>query len=144
MSMEMSVFFAGPIPTTAAVTQTMQQLGLNFAITDHQSGFDAAGGFMPMSYGNGGDTYETGVEVYVGSARERIDHLGIEGIDPKFNDEISFRWSADLMAGACAEALAAAIATLTHGVIWEDYGDTIISVETAVKYCHEFLSAPNE
>src|SRR5262250_2228994 len=38
------------------------------------------------------------------------------------------------MEGACAEALAAAIATLTHGVIWEDYGGTIISVETAVKY----------
>ena len=48
------------------------------------------------------------------------------------------------MEGACAEALAAAIATLTHGVIWEDYGGTIISVETAVKYCHEFLSAADE
>ena len=144
MSMEMSVFFAGPIPTTAAVTQTMQQLGLNFAITDHQSGFDAARGFMPMSYGKGADALDVGVEVYMGSARDRVDAHGIEGVDPKFNNEISFRWSADLMEGACAEALAAAIATLTHGVIWEDYGDTIISVETAVKYCHEFLSAADE
>ena len=144
MSMEMSVFFAGPIPTTAAVTQTMQQLGLNFAITDCQSGFDAARGFMPMSYGKGADALDVGVEVYKGSARDRVDALGIEGVDPKFNNEISFRWSSRLMGGACAEALAAAIATLTHGVIWEDYGGTIISVETAVKYCHEFLSAADE
>ena len=118
--MEMSVFFAGPIPTTAAVTQTMQQLGLNFAITDHQNGFDAARGFMPMSYGKGADALDVGVEVYMGSARDRVDALGIEGVDPKFNNEISFRWSSRLMGGACAEALAAAIATLTHGVIWED------------------------
>jgi hypothetical protein len=144
MSMEMSVFFAGPIPTMAAVTQTMQQLGLNFAITDPEDGFDSACGFMPMSYGKGADALDVGVEVYVGSARDRVDALGIEGIDPKFSNEISFRWSADLMAGACAEALAAAIATLTHGVIWEDYGDTIISVEAAVKYCHGFLSAADE
>jgi hypothetical protein len=141
MSMEISVFFAGPIPTTAMVTQTMQQLGLNFAITDAQDGFDAAGGFMPMSYGKGADALEVGVEVYVGSARDRVDELGIEGVDPKFSNEISFRWSADAMEGACAEALAAAIATLTRGIIWEDFGGTIISVETAVKSCQEYLSA---
>jgi hypothetical protein len=84
----------------------------NFAITD----IDAEGGFMPMSHGNGPDAHETGVEVYVGSpgsARKRIEDLGIEGIDPKLNNDISFRWSSDLMEGACAMALAAAIATLT-------------------------------
>jgi len=95
---------------------------------------------MPMSYGKGADALDVGVEVYVGSARDTVDGLGIEGVDPKLNNEISFRWS-DEMEGACADALAAAIATLTHGVIWEDYGGTIISVETAVKYCHEMIAA---
>jgi hypothetical protein len=141
MSMEMTVFFAGALPTPVAVTQSVQQLGLDFAIADHHSGFDSGGGFMPMSYGRGEDAYETGVEVYVGCARETIDELGIEGIDPKLNNEIWFRWGGDVMEGACAMALAAAIATLTGGVIWEDSEGVIISVETAVKYCHELLSA---
>lgn len=141
MSMEMYVFFAGPLPTPAAVTQSMQQLGLNFAITDHQRQFDADDGFVPMSYANGQDVIETGVEVYAGSAKETIDDLGIEGIDPKLENEISFRWGSDFMEGACAEALAAAIATLTGGVIWEDSDNIFISVETAVKYCREMIAA---
>jgi hypothetical protein len=140
MSMEMRVFFAGPLPTLAAVTQSMQQLGLNFAITDQELGPDNSG-YMPMSYGNGHDARETGVEVHVGSAVESIADLGIEGIDPKLNNEISFRWGGDAMEGACAEALAAAIATLTGGVILEDQEGIIISVETAIGYCHELSTA---
>jgi hypothetical protein len=141
MSMEMRVFFAGPMPTPVAVTQSMQRLGLNFAITDRQCEFEAYGGFMPMSSGEGADAHETGVEVYAGSARETIDDLGIEGIDPKLNNEISFRWCGDLMEGACAAALAAAIATLTGGVMWDDSEGVIISVETALEYCHELSTA---
>ena len=141
MSMEMRVFFAGPKPTPVAVIQTMQRHGLNFAITDHRCEFEAARGFMTMSYGKGADALYTGVEVYVGSARETVDELGIEGIDPSLNNEISFRWGSNAMEGACAEALAAAIATLTGGVIWDDSEGVIISVETAVKYCHELSTA---
>jgi hypothetical protein len=139
MSMHMRVFFAGPRPTPAAVTESMGRLGLDFAITDHELGSDN-GGFMPMSFGKGDDALETGVEVYLGAAGETIDELGIEGIDPKLENEICFRWSSDLMEGACALALAAAIATLTGGVIFEDYEGVIISVETAVEYCREGLS----
>jgi hypothetical protein len=135
MSMEMRVFFAGPMPTAAALTQSMQRLGLNFAISDHQCEFEAACGFMPMSYGEGADALETGVEVYVGSAKETVDELGIAAIDPNLNNEISFRWGADAMEGACAGALAAAIAMLTGGVIWDDSEGAIISVETAIKGC---------
>jgi hypothetical protein len=95
---------------------------------------------MPMSCGKGADTLETGVEVYVSSARETVDELGIEGIDPKLSSEISLRWDGD-MEGACAEALAAAIATLTPGVIWDDSQGAIISVVTAAKYCHQLSTA---
>jgi hypothetical protein len=141
MSMHMRVFFAGSMPTPVAVTQSMQRLGLNFAISDRECGFETYRGFMPMSCGEGADTHETVVEVYVGYAGRTIDDLGVKGIDPKLNNEISFRWSSDLKEGACAQALAAAIATLTGGIIFEDSEAEIILVETAVKYCHEFLSA---
>ena len=45
---------------------------------------------MPMSYGKGADALDVGVEVYMGSARDRVDALGIEGGDPKFKNEIFF------------------------------------------------------
>jgi hypothetical protein len=141
MSMEMFVFFAGPLPTSLAVTQSMHKLGLNFTIADQQSRLDASDGFVPMSYGDGEDVRQTGVEVYVGSAKETIDQLEIEGIDPKLDNEISFRWGSDFMEGACAQALAAAIAHLTGGVIWDESDGAPISVETAVKYCHEMIAA---
>jgi hypothetical protein len=141
MSMEMRVFFAGSLPTSVAVTQSMRQLGLNFTVTGRQSKFDADGGFIPLSYGNGEGVHETGVEVYLGSTRETVGELGIEGIDPNLNNEISFRWAGDALEGASAEALAAAIATLTGGVIWDDSEGVIISVEAAVKYCHELCAA---
>jgi hypothetical protein len=38
------------------------------------------------------------------------------------------------------EALAAAIASLT-GVIWDDSEGAAISLEAAVKYCHEMIAA---
>ena len=141
MSMEMRVFFAGPVPTPVPVTQSMQRLGLSFTIIDDQRAFDAGSGFIPISYRKGEDAYETGVEAYVGSATETVDRLGIEGIDPKLNNEIWFRWGGDLLEGACAVALAAAIATLTGGVIYADYDGVIISVETAVRHCHELAAA---
>jgi hypothetical protein len=85
-----------------------------------------------MSYSNGEGVHE--MEVYVDSTRATVDELGIEGIDPKLKNEISFRWAGDALEGASAEALAAAIATLTGGVIWENSEGVIISVETAVEY----------
>ena len=48
MSMEMRVFFAGPLSPAAAINDAMQQLGLSFAITDTAVDF-SLGGFMPMA-----------------------------------------------------------------------------------------------
>ena len=135
MSMLTYVFFAGPLPTPVAVTQSMQRLGLNFAISDPQQGE-----FTPMTYHEGADTFETGVAIFEGSTAQTIDDLGIEGIDPKLKNMISFCWSTDLREGACAQALAAAIATLTGGVIWVDSAREIISVESAVGACHGLIA----
>ena len=140
MSMEIHVFFSGLPPLPLAVTKAMEQLGLDFAISDPDSGFEL-GGFMPMTNGSGMGAIETGTEVYLGSAKEMIDALGIEGIDPKLEHEISFRWGSDFMEGACAIALSAAIAKLTNGVIWEDSSGEVLSIENAVEICHEMTAA---
>jgi len=136
MSMLTHVFFAGSMPTPIAVTETMQRLGLNFAISDDQEGLDAYDGMMPMTFRVGADTHGAGVEVYVGSARETIDEFDIEGIDPKLDKEIVFCFS-ESTGAACALALAAAIATLTGGIIFDESEEDIVSIETAVEECRE-------
>lgn len=140
MSMEIRVFFAGSLPPPMAVTNAMHQMGLNFTISDPEGGFDT-GGFMPMTYGDGKTTSATGTEVYLGSAKETIADLGIEGIDPEREHDISFRWGSDFMEGACAFALSAAIAKLADGVIWDDTSGEIVSIEYAIQTCHEMMAA---
>ena len=44
-------------------------------------------------------------------------------------------------AGNLFEALAAAIASRTGAVIWDDSEGAAISLEAAVKYCHEMIAA---
>jgi hypothetical protein len=97
MSMEMRVFFAGPIPTAQALERTMAEIGLSFKITEHVSLGDHSG-FLPMTYGLGEDLDETGVEVYSDPAAPDIEDLGITGVDPAFVEQLSFRWGSDMMA----------------------------------------------
>ena len=137
MSMEMRVFFEGPLPPPTTVTKTMQQLGLNFLITDPVGGFDR-NGFMPMSYGDGEVKRKTGTEVYLSSAKTTITELGI---DPMLDQEIAFRWGSDFIEGACAAALSAAIAKLTNGVIWDGSVAEIISLESTINACHDMVRA---
>lgn len=142
MSMEMRVFFAGPLSPAAAVNDAMRQLGLRFAVKDPAAGFSLAG-FTPVTFGDGAGAKETGTETYLGAAKETIDELGIQGIDAELEHEISFRWGGDFMEGACAFALSAGIAKLTNGVIWEDSSDEIISIEKAIEFCREFVAIGN-
>src|SRR5260370_34840630 len=48
MSMEMRVFFAGPMLTPEGVTPSMHRLGLNLGITDRQCRVEAYGRLMPL------------------------------------------------------------------------------------------------
>lgn len=88
----------------------------------------------------GDDADETGVEVHVGDAREAIADLGIEGIDPGLDREVTLRWGGDLMECACANALAAAIAKVKGGTIWDDSAGASIAVEGAVANIHACIS----
>jgi hypothetical protein len=140
--MEMRVFFASPLPAATAVNDVMRQLGLRLAVKDTAAGFSLAG-FTPMTFGDGAGAKETGTESYLGAAKETIDELGIQGVNPGLEHEISFRWGSDFMEGACAFALSASIASLTNGVIWDDTTAEIISIEQAVETCREFVAAGN-
>jgi hypothetical protein len=139
MSMEMRVFFVGPVPTAEALERTMVEIGLPFRITDHVSLGDHSG-FLPMTYGSGNDQEETGVEVYSDPAGPDIDDLGITGVDPTFVNQVSFRWGGDMMACVAAEALAAAIAKLTGGIVYEDTEGVLKTTPEAIALAHTNLA----
>jgi hypothetical protein len=134
MSIEAFVFFSGPLPSAQAVNEAMRQLKLDFAIQDTNYDFGTSG-FVPMTYRVGDDETPTGTEVLQGLAKELVDILATKGIDLNFDHYISFRWGSDFLEGACSLALAAAVATLTGGMIWEDAGGDVLSIEDVVSGC---------
>lgn len=140
MSMEMRVFFAGELPTPAVLNAAMQALGLEVSVGDEEIPLDRYRGFMPMAYGAGEDADESGSEVYVGVASEAIADLGITGVDPALDREVSFRWGGDLMECACANAVAAAIARITGGTIYDDEAGAPISIDAAVTNVRSCIS----
>lgn len=139
MSTEIRVFFPQSLPSRKAVQQSMHDLGFALDIADLEDEFDGCDGFLPMIAREGGEDEETGTEVYVAAARESIETYGIEDLDPALDREISFRWSSDALEGACAFALAAAIAKLTGGAIYDDTAGTVISIDAALQAARDSL-----
>lgn len=131
MSMEMRVYFSGSPPMCAAIEAAMAEIGLPFKITSHVA-LDKHSGYLPMTYGSGNDAPETGVEVYFDPKASTIEEFGLEGVDPTFKSEISFSWGGDMMECASAEALAAAIAKLTGGIVYEDTEGTFKTLDEAI------------
>jgi hypothetical protein len=119
MSAEMRVYFAGPPPACAAIEAAMAELDLPFKITEHVD-LAKQSGYLPMTHGTGDDEQDTGTEVYFDSTAATIAEFELKGVDQSFTSELSFRWGGDLLECACAEALAAAVAHLTGGIVYED------------------------
>lgn len=140
MSMEMRVYFAGQPPSCEAIERTMAEIGLPFKISEHVT-IENHAGFLPMTCGEGDDAQETGTEVYFDAAASTIEEFGLTGVDPAFQTEVSFRWGGDMMHCASAAALAAAIAKLTNGIVYEDSEGVLLSVDEAIALAQTNLAA---
>ena len=88
----------------------------------------------------GDDALETGTEVYFDPTASTIEEFGIGGVDPSFKTEISFRFGGDMMECVAAEALAAAIAKLTSGIVYEDQEGVLKTVDEAIALAHANLA----
>ena len=140
MSMEMRVYFAGSPPSCEAVENAMAAIDLPFKITEH---VDLAkhSGYLPMKYGTGDDAHDTGTEVYFDAKASTIEEFELKGVDPSFTTEISFSFGRDMMECVAAEALAAAIAKLTGGIVYEDTEGVLKTVDEAIALAHANLPA---
>ena len=138
--MEMHVLFRGKLPSKAALTRTMKELGFPFSIARPAGSLEQQSGYMPMRFRRD----ESGVEFDVFEGRADVEEIGGDHagtIDPSFDRSANFRWGGDeteMLAGMCA---AAALAKLVNGVVVEDEEGLLLSVDEAVGFARKHLDA---
>jgi hypothetical protein len=91
MSMETHVFFRGKLPTRAALSRAMKELGFPFAITPSTGSLERQSGFMPMK--RRGE--ETGVEFDVYNDHSSVEEFADVGVDAGFERRASLRRGGD-------------------------------------------------
>jgi hypothetical protein len=128
MSTETHVFFRGKLPTKAALSRAMKELGFPFAIKPATGSLEQQSGFMPMTLRR----EETGVEFDVFDDRSAVEEYAGRGVDQSYERVANFRWSGDFeeaVAGMCG---AAALANLVNGVVFDEAEDKLLSVDEAI------------
>lgn len=138
MSMEINVVFHGQMPSKAALSRAMQELGFPLTITDTSGSLDEQKGFMPMSL----QGEETGVEFDVFNGREAIEDIAYgREVDSRFDRSGNFRWGGDESEMVCALCGAAALAQLTNGVVFDEYEDTSQTPDQAIAEARRALDS---
>lgn len=138
MSMEINVFFCGKLPSKAALSDAMTQLGFPLTITPDAGSLHKQKGFMPMRL----DGKESGVEFDVFDGRADVEDIanGRE-VDAKFDRSANFRWGGDEGEMLCALCASAALAQLTGGVVLGDDDDEPLSPEQAIVAARQSLES---
>jgi hypothetical protein len=137
MSTEMHVLFAGKLPSAAALTRAMKELGFPLAIDRGIRSLEQQDGFMPMKLRR----EEAGVEFDVFEGRATVEELARRDVDPKFARSANFRWGGsedEMLCGLCA---AAALAKLVDGVVLEEHEDLLLTPDEAVAFARKHLES---
>jgi hypothetical protein len=127
MSMETHVFFRGKLPTKAALSRAMKELGFPFSIKPATGSLEQQSGFMPMVLGG----EETGVEFDVWHDHSAVMEFADVGVDPSFERMANFRWGGDYQEAVAGMCAAAALAKLVNGVVFDEAEDKLLSIEDA-------------
>ena len=128
MSMETHVFFRGKLPTKAALSRAMKELGFPFSITPSTGSLEQQSGFMPMK--RRGE--ETGVEFDVYSDHAAVEEFADVGVDAGFERRASLRWGGDFQEAVAGMSAAAALAKLMSGVVFDEAEDRMLSADDAI------------
>jgi len=137
MSSEVHVFFQGKLPTKAALTRAMKELGFPITVKAGFGSLETQKGFMPMALRR----EESGVEFDVFEGREAIEECEVDGVDPAFNRSANFRWGGDedeMLCGLCA---AAALACLVQGIVYDGIEGRLLSIDEAAAYARSVLES---
>jgi hypothetical protein len=127
MSMETHVFFRGNLPTKAALSRAMKELGFPFSIKPATGSLEQQSGFMPMIMRR----EETGVEFDVWNGHDAVAEFAEVGVDPSFERVANFRWGGDYQEAVAGMCAAAALAKLVNGVVFDEAEDRLLSIDDA-------------
>src|SRR5262245_19173682 len=128
MSMETHVFFRGKLPSKAALSRAMKELDFRFSITPATGSLEAQKGFMPMKLRG----EETGVEFDVFGDRVAIEEFADADVDASFERRASLHWGSDFAEAVASMCMAAALAKLVDGVVFDEAEDRLLSVDDAI------------
>ena len=140
MSMETHVFFRGNLPTKAALSRAMKELGFPFSIKPATGSLEQQSGFMPMM--RRGE--ETGVEFDVWNDHSAVAEFADVGVDPSFERVANFRWGGDYQEAVAGMCAAAALAKLVNGVVFDEAEDRLLSAEDAIALAKKSLKELSE
>ncbi len=135
MSIEMHVFFRGKLPSKAALTRALKELGFPFTIKPATGSLERQNGYMPMLLRRD----ETGVEFDVFDDPDALAEFGNIGIDPHLNRVANFRWAGDMQEAVAGMCCAAALAKLVNGVVFDGEEGVLRSVDEAIAFARRRL-----
>jgi hypothetical protein len=135
MSMETHVFFRGKLPTKAALSRAMKELDFPFSITPSTGSLERQSGFMPMK--RRGE--ETGVEFDVYNDHSSVEEFADVGVDAGFERRASLRWGGDFQEAVAGMSVAAALAKLMNGVVFDEAEDKLLSAGDAIALARKNL-----
>ena len=131
MSMEITVFFSGKLPSKAALTRCFKQLGFPLAFERGTGALEHQDGYLPMRLRG----EESGIELFTSNDREELKEFEEDydiKIDPRFTRSATFHWSFSIEEGTVALCFAAALARLVDGAVFEDVSATFLSTEETI------------
>jgi hypothetical protein len=137
MSAEMHVLFGGKLPTPAALTRAMKELGLPLAIKPGIRSLDQHSGFMPMRLRR----EDSGVEFDVFDDPADVAEVAGDQADPRFTRSANFRWGGDEDEMLCALCTAAALAKLVDGMVLEENEDRLLTPDEAIAFARKHLAS---
>jgi hypothetical protein len=135
MSMETHVFFRGKLPTRAALSRAMKELGFPFSIAPATGSLEQHSGFMPMKLRG----EETGVEFDVYSDHAAVEEFADVGVEAGFERRASLRWGGDFQEAVAGMSAAAALAKLMNGVVFDEAEDRLLSSDDAIAVARKNL-----
>lgn len=142
MSMEISTFFHGDVPDTAALTRALKELGFPISVVQPDYPLQGHRGFMPMLLRG----QESGAEFYLDDGRDNIEEAVVpevlEDIDASFDRTISFRFGSRWNEMVCAMCAVAALAKLLNGIVCEEQEGVLWPVDKAIEEAKNFLEMP--
>jgi hypothetical protein len=135
MSMETHVFFRGKLPSKAVLSRAMKELGLPFSITPATGSLEGQSGFMPIKLAG----EETGVEFSVYGDHAAVEEFADVGVDAGFERRASLRWGGDFQEAVAGMSVAAALAKLTNGVVFDEAEGRLLSPDDAIALARQNL-----